>query len=371
MTVSSRDMGAIVVAGGVALALSMLAPAEALSRTPVNLSVAGAPVTDGRIAFVDFSSGVLDTVNPDGSALVQVTDPTTDGFVNGRAGWTPDGSRLVYTASRNDGPFTVYSIREDGTDRRREVPNGGDFFDFAPLMTPNGRLVLFDRCRPDPPGGCGLFSAHLHGKPRIRAIVGYAPKGKEWFTGLFAISPGGTKVAVTRGGFRGITQQVWVAGIDGSHLHPVSAPPREFAVSDWTPDGHLVVNGPNAHLGSRLYVMPATGGQPSLIASGPFPHANFFGDASPSGDRVAFLGDEDFPDLSGNHLYLVNPNGTGRIEVDTGVDFVGAPSWGTAPLQSARATGRAVRSPAMTQHQRRALEARIPAYLRGLLGPTR
>ena len=113
--------------------------------------------------------------------------------------------------------------------------------------------------------------------------------------------------------------------------------------------------------------MPANGGRLRLLSAGPFPHADFFGDASPSGAQVTFLGDEDFPDLAGNHLYIVNTDGSGRHQVDVGTDTVGPAVWGTAPLLPAAAsTPPGQRASSLSAHQIRRLEARIPAYLRGL-----
>ena len=373
MTTKTRLVAVTV--GGLTVALASLAPADGLGGGPATtgpVAVRGAAPSDGRIAFTDYGSGVLTTVNPDGSALVEVTDPATDGLVINRPAWMPDGKRLIYTASRNGGDFTLYSIREDGTGRRLMVPNHGGFFDFAAVVSPNSRWLYFDRCRPDPPGGCGLFRARTTGRPRLQVVVPYPPLRKDFGVGFFAISPNGKRLAFTRFNYRGIINQVWVGRADGSHARAVTRPAAELTVTSWTSRGRLVVNGPNAHPFNSVYLMRPDGGSRTLVVRPPHPHSDYFGAAGPSGMRVAFVSDVDFPDLSGTHVYTVDTDGSDLSLVDTGLDTVGAPAWGAAPLlPEARATARAARSPAMTPHQQRALEARVPAYLRGLLGPTR
>jgi hypothetical protein len=374
MTTRTRLVASAAV-GGLTVALAWLAPADALDGGPSateQVAARGATPSDGRIAFTDYGSGVLTTVNPDGSALVEVTDPATDGLVINRPAWMPAGKRLIYTASRNGGDFSLYSIREDGTGRRLMVPNHGGFFDFSPAVSPNARWLYFDRCRPDPPGGCGVFRARTTGKPRLQVVVPYPPLGKDFGVGFFAISASGKRLAFTRFNYRGIINQVWVGRADGSHARAVTKPAAELTVTSWTSRGWLVVNGPNAHPFNSVYLMRPDGGSRTLVAGPPLPHSDYFGAAAPSGTRLAFVSDVDFPDLSGTHVYAVDTDGSDLSLVDTGLDTVGAPVWGTAPLlPEARATSRSHRSPALTQHQRRALEVRVPAYLRGVLGPTR
>ncbi len=331
----------------------------------------GLAPSEGRIAFVDYSAGVLDTVNPDGSALVQVTDPDVDGVVNGRTAWTPDGTHLVYSASRDGGDFKIYTIRADGTGRRLVVPDKKGYFDFLPEVTPDGRWVLFTRCRPDPPGGCAIYAAHWHGKLRLHAVVPYGSRHKDISATWPVVSPNGRRLAFTRGGVRGITQQVWVSRIDGSHAHAVSKPAQEFAATSWLGGRHLVVSGPNAHVGSRLYTLPVSGGSPALLAKTHYPNSDFFGDASPSGEHIAYLGDQDFPDTNGNHLYVVDSAGANHHKVDVGLDTVAAPRWGTAAVLPASAgTPRADLARPLSARERRAVDARaslVPGWVDRLL----
>ena len=55
--------------------------------------------------------------------------------------WTPDGARLVYTATPQGGPSQLVSVRADGTDPRPLTSSTGG--NRAPDVSPDGRRVAF------------------------------------------------------------------------------------------------------------------------------------------------------------------------------------------------------------------------------------
>ena len=77
-------------------------------------------------------------MNPDGTALVQVTTPE-QGFAI-QATWTPDGSHLVVAAFGADDELRLYSVAADGSDWHLLVPDGPGFADFGPRVSP-GRTI--------------------------------------------------------------------------------------------------------------------------------------------------------------------------------------------------------------------------------------
>jgi hypothetical protein len=237
-------------------------------------------------------------------------------------------------------------------------------------VTPDGRWVYFSRCRPDPLGGCGVFAARLSGpKLHLHAVVPFGPPHTDVFSVLFAISPNGKRLAWTQGNLHGVAQQVWVSRVDGSHRHPVSRPAAEMGVTSWLGNHRLVVDGPNAHPGARLFLLGASGGKPSLLVPTRFPHANFFGVASPSRTQIVFLSDDRIPDLAGNDIDVIGADGLGRHVLDLGTQTLGMVTWGTAPLlPAARTTPAGERTPALSDRQRRTAAQRIPASLRDRIG---
>jgi TolB protein len=122
-----------------------------------------------RIAFKEPDAG-----NPPGCGGISIANVRTgrvrqvvsSRFVEGRgcegtpydgADWSPDGRRLVYSALAGrpaanwEGSFELYSIRSDGTGRRRLTDN--DALDGWAEWSPDGRFIAFTRERR--PGGIG------------------------------------------------------------------------------------------------------------------------------------------------------------------------------------------------------------------------
>jgi TolB protein len=113
-------------------------------------------------------------VNVDGSDLTQLTDtPGEDGFPS----WSPDGSKIAFSSTRDDcsnsdaadcrttgdiGPYdTVYVMNADGSDQRRLTLQFGMFVDWSP----DGQYLVFSPgLNVIRPGGTGLA--------RIPGVVG-------------------------------------------------------------------------------------------------------------------------------------------------------------------------------------------------------
>ncbi|MEZ4322959.1 MAG: hypothetical protein R3F61_36170 [Myxococcota bacterium] len=122
---------------------------------------------DGTIVFTSTRSGDLElwTVKPDGSDLKQLTDKP--GY-DGGAFFTQDCSRIVWRASRPEGPqledyksllaenmvrpsrLDIFSMKPDGTDVRQHTDNASA--NFGPYPTPKMDQIL--------------FSSNLGGNPR-------------------------------------------------------------------------------------------------------------------------------------------------------------------------------------------------------------
>ena len=101
--------------------------------------------SNGRIAFTmrtEIGDFDVYTMNPDGTALFQVTtDPARD--FNPR--WSPDGSRIAFSSNR-DGDFDIYVVNADGTGLVRITGTPTDTAgDFVPSWTADGSQIVFQR----------------------------------------------------------------------------------------------------------------------------------------------------------------------------------------------------------------------------------
>jgi Tol biopolymer transport system component len=121
-----------------------------------------------RIVFTSTREGDLDiyTMNADGSDVRRLTnEPGYDGG----AFFSWDGTKIVYRASRPQTPaeladyrrllaqnlvrpsrLDIYIMNADGSDKRRLTDNGAA--NFAPFMHPDGRRVIFSSNMNDPQG---------------------------------------------------------------------------------------------------------------------------------------------------------------------------------------------------------------------------
>ncbi len=77
----------------------------------------------------------------DGSHPINLThDAPADGWPT----WTPDGARIVFS-SRRDGPFSLYSMKPDGSGVHRITSPEAPFSDARPSVSPDGRKIVFNR----------------------------------------------------------------------------------------------------------------------------------------------------------------------------------------------------------------------------------
>lgn len=94
-----------------------------------------------RIALSSNRSGSYDLylMDADGRNLRRLTgDPAGN---EGEPAWTPDGSRIIYTATPRSGPGQIFSIQADGTDPRPLTSAPGA--NLSPAISPDGKSIAF------------------------------------------------------------------------------------------------------------------------------------------------------------------------------------------------------------------------------------
>jgi Tol biopolymer transport system component len=142
-----------------------------------------------------------------------------------------------------------------------------------------------------------------------------------------AVAPGGSSVAfaLRRNGKR----QLHVMAADGTQLQPLSSDVDVRGTASWSPDGKWIVASGSNSDGAGLFKLPAGGGSPVRIATGPFLDPVW----SPRGDLIVYSGTQVFtlmpllgvhPDATPAKLPEINvqrngerarflPNGTGLV----------------------------------------------------------
>ncbi len=338
---------ALAVAASLAAAsLTVVAAPAAAAGPPAAAAPATGTAATGRIAFFDFVTNQIYAVNPDGSALVQLTHEPT-GFAARWPGWSPNGSRILFVRfNLSNGMGRIWIMNANGTGQRRLTSDAAGFRDYEPTYTPDATHIVFTRCSPGD-GLCAIWIMRSDGTHR-HLIVPFINAPNETNNFDPKVSPDGRRITFTRFGFRGIASQVWVARIDGTRAHPLTAPRLEAGQATWSPDGHHIAFASNSvRVHSDLYVMRADGTGVRRLVTTKWPTDNFGPAYAPGGGRIAFGSDRRHPaDLCCNDLFTMRADGSRQHLLATGLQGVIDIAWGTAPRVPAGSPGTLSRPPA-------------------------
>src|SRR5215475_11256360 len=328
-----------------AVAASLAAAGPAITVAP---AMAAAPPVTGRIAFWDFVTNQIYAVNPDGTGLAQLTrDP--QGISAQGPDWSPDGARILFSrVNLSTAMGRIWIMNADGTGQRKLASDAPGYRDYQPTYTPDGRHIVFMRCSPND-GLCAVWIMRSDGTHR-HLIVPFIEAPNETNNFFPNVSPDGRRITFTRFGFHGIISQVWVARIDGTHAHPVTAPRLEGGQAAWSPDGsHIAFADNSSRPQSSIWVMRSDGTAATRLATTPWPTNNFGPAYSPDGSQIAFSSDRRHPDLCCEVLFVMGADGSHQHLVDTGIEGVLGVVWGTASPVPAGSPGTVSRLPADTR----------------------
>jgi Tol biopolymer transport system component len=316
------------------------------------------PGQNGRIAFWDFNTRQIYTVNPNGTGPAQLTH-TDSTHATTDPSWSPNGRFIIFTrliVGTPDDHARIWIMRRDGSQAHQLSHDLPGYRNYTGSFTPDGRHIVFARCKPND-GVCAIWSMNSDGT-HMHALTLFR-EGRNEAVDFDPVVSADGELAFTRFFWRGITSQVYVSR-HGETPRAVTPVALEGFAADWSPSGGTFDFTSNSlHFQSTLFTISATGtGLDRLMPAPPYPNSNFRSAFSPDGSRIAFLTDRGHPDLCCVELWGARADGTGRHRIQTGpLTGVFNPSWGPAvqgsgvSLAPARAdpapAGRPVKLPAL------------------------
>jgi len=231
-----------------------------------------------RFSADDKGHNTIWELRSDGSQLHRVLSPEQSPGEEQCCGeWTPDGHFFVFTAITNLRP-NLWIFREPGFGLRRTRRNPVQLTDlptgaWGAHVTPLGKSVLFYAGR----NRSQIVRLNLKNN-ELAPVAGegfsqpdYSPDGK-WVV----------YVDVNNG-------TLWKAAADGTTRLPLSLPGYRANFPRWSPDGsQIAVNISEAGNPSNVFLVPASGGAPTLLLSN---QRSYDVDWSPDGKSVVVVHD--------------------------------------------------------------------------------
>ncbi len=238
------------------------------------------PGENGKICFTDYTqvdvSGQVAVVPPE--AAGEVTPLTSEGTLNEGASWSPDGTRIAFSSTRDDGNTEIYAMNADGSDQQRLTENAA--FDYLPDWSADGQTLLFSSNRD------GDFEIYRMSATGGEAIQYTSSNG---FDGVAAWSPDCSKIVFSSqrdGDF-----EIFTMNGDGSGQTQLTFNTENDLYDDWSPDGQQIAFATEraGTVGRDIWVMNADGSeQHSLISRAGGDTDPAF---SPDGTLISFAAD--------------------------------------------------------------------------------
>lgn len=271
----------------------------------------------GRIVFSSDRDGGATSIYILDVATGETTRLTTrDGYADVPR-WSPDGTRVAFTADWVEPqppdcqPFCdVWVVDADGDhlerlsrSARAEVPES---------WSPDGATLLIDQF--DFHGNLQVVALDVAGSDPSSALTSGAPNGHaDW-------SPDGTTLVFTS--LRDGDRELYLMASDGTDQRNLTRfPAADDNLARWSPDGTRIVFHSERDGNREVYVMDADGG--NLVRLTNTPGDDWFPEWSPDGRQIAFVSSRDGDD----ELYLMAADGTDLRQLTFNDAIDGKPDW--------------------------------------------
>lgn len=271
----------------------------------------GAPVwsIDGHnIAFSRKIEGKdhLFVMDSDGANLKRVTHNSAN---NGSAGWSPDGSKLIFQTDQ-DGNWEIYTISVDG-ELDQLTDDAAD--DIAPDWSPDGNRIVFSSNRNGKQhiyvmNADGSSPAQITNSPAEDTEPAWAPDGK--------------RIAFTS--LRDGNQEIYVMNADGSNPRRLTDDPGVDSTPKWSVDGRILFTS-NRGGQADIYVMDDGGRNVTRLTTIGATRAAW----APDGKKVTFVSPS--PEIIGGahwlQVFVIDADGSNLKMITRSPHSTFVPKW--------------------------------------------
>jgi Tol biopolymer transport system component len=285
-------------------------------------STAFAFVADTKIAFVSWRDGDSEiyTMNSDGSGLTQLTDNVAaDEFW---PSWSPDGSEIVFSSTRNGEYYDIYIMDAAGQNVRQLTQDAGD--NWEPAWSPDGSRIAFISYR------TGLGELYVMDVDGFEAIqLSFSPDAQDATYENFGPtwSPDSTQIAYQS--VRDDNSDIYVVDADSGIEYQLTTDFGWDFWPAWSPDGANIAFGSWRDGDPEIYTVPPEFGAVTRLTES----SGYDGRAmwSPDGIMIAFETDRDAIDGNGDtNIYVMFSDGADPTPLTDHSARDESPAWSPA-----------------------------------------
>ena len=278
-----------------------------------------APASTVGNGVIAFSRGGPDAglyaVDPDGTGLTRITVRKVDTD----PAWSSDGARLAFVRGFWDADAGIYVMDAEGSDRDRITAGGSPASgpDTGPAWSPDGTRIAFAR------GEADIYVANADGTNIVRLTEGPVMENEpSW-------SPDGARIAfegydLASGGQPPSAVRLYVMNADGTGIREIG--PENVQGPAWSPDGSEL-SYVDTETGSIMAIRPDGTGERRILDVAELVggvHLVYDVAWSPDGTKLAFMAG---PDDTSTHIYVVNRDGSGVVQVTDDPAPDSSPAW--------------------------------------------
>jgi len=272
------------------------------------------------------------TAKPDGSAFTVLDGYPDQALFLAAQYWSPDAARILLSVTNNPDPSTngLYTVRSSDGRKLTRVTTAPDTYSDLPFgYSPDGSRILFTRVSDFFPHA--LYAVNPNGTGLLRlsppelSVVdneSYDVISADW-------SPDGSQVAfgaAWKDG-RGRGTALYVVNADGTGLRQITPSGIGALSAQWSPDDRQIAFTSKGRADPQVWVVNADGTGLAKITKGTDRSVSSFPVWSPDSAKLLF----ERMDPSSNALWTINRDGSGLskladIPMGTSTNY----AWGTA-----------------------------------------